>query len=73
MKQDEYICRCMSIDYQSIFLAAKRGIRDLDDLIDWTGAAKGCGTCINALNAKLEKAINSCNITDTQQNKFPFA
>ena len=76
MPEDAYICCCMGIKRADIFRAVDQGARDLDKLIEITGANEGCGTCINELYACLEQALSTYYARQEEssqaQQLFPF-
>jgi NAD(P)H-nitrite reductase large subunit len=54
-KNDEMICHCNEITYQTIIDAMKQGIHTVDDLIQFTNAGTACGYCIETLEEILEE------------------
>ena len=50
----------MGVSREDIFKAVERTgtARDLDRLVEITGASEGCGTCINELYACFQEALS---------------
>ena len=79
MLEDDYICSCMSVSRADIFKAVAQGAKNLDQLVELTGANEGCGTCTNELYACLNEALAACRTRQAHQKArlkgqkfFPF-
>lgn len=61
MEDNKKICRCRNISYLDIKNAIKSGARDIEDIIELTGAATCCGGCTSEVLTILESNLISNN------------
>lgn len=61
MEDNKKICRCRNISYLDIKNAIKSGARDIEDIIELTGAATCCGGCTSEVLTILESNLISKN------------
>ena len=54
MEDNKKICRCRNISYLDIKNAIKSGARDIEDIMELTGAATCCGGCTSEILSMLE-------------------
>lgn len=54
------ICRCRNVSYFDIRQAMKCGARDIEDIMEATGAATCCGGCTSEVLSILDSAC-TCN------------
>ena len=54
------ICRCRNVSYLDIKQAMTSGARDIEDIMEVTGAATCCGGCTSELLSLLD-SVCSCN------------
>ena len=54
------ICRCRNVSYLDIRQAMKAGARDIEDIMEATGAATCCGGCTSEVLSILN-SLCSCN------------
>ena len=59
----------MGVKRSDIFKAADQGVKNLDQLIEATGANEGCGTCINELYACLEQALSTRHAREEERSQ----
>lgn len=64
MEDNKKICRCRNISYLDIKNAIKSGARDIEDIIELTGAATCCGGCTSEVLSILgsKYSSNSVNV-----------
>ncbi|MFU7516508.1 (2Fe-2S)-binding protein [Clostridium sp. HCS.1] len=60
MAGERKICRCRNVSYLDIRQAMKSGARDIEDIMEATGAATCCGGCTSEILSILNSAC-SCN------------
>lgn len=61
MEDNKKICRCRNISYLDIKNVIKSGARDIEDIIELTGAATCCGGCTSEVLTILESNLISNN------------
>lgn len=61
MEDNKKICRCRNISYLDIKNAIKSGARDIEDIMELTGAATCCGGCTSEVLTILESNLISNN------------
>lgn len=62
MEDNKKICRCRNISYLDIKNAIKSGARDIEDIMELTGAATCCGGCTSEVLTILESHCTSNSI-----------
>ena len=60
MASGRKICRCRNVSYLDIREAMKLGARDIEDIMESTGAATCCGGCTSEVLSILD-SVCSCN------------
>lgn len=60
MVGERKICRCRNVNYLDIRHAMKNGARDIEDIMETTGAATCCGGCTSEILSILN-SVCSCN------------
>ena len=60
MAGERKICRCRNVSYLDIRQAMKVGARDIEDIMDATGAATCCGGCTSEVLSILN-SVCTCN------------
>ncbi len=60
MVAERKICRCRNISYLDIKHAMNNGARDIEDIMEATGAATCCGGCTSEILSILN-SVCSCN------------
>jgi nitrite reductase (NADH) large subunit len=53
-KDDEIICHCMEVTYQTILKAIHNGAKTVEEITFQTDAGLSCGTCIETIEEILE-------------------
>ena len=66
MAGDRKICRCRNVSYLDIRQAMKVGARDIEDIMESTGAATWCGGCTSEVISILE-SVCSCNTVSIKE------
>ncbi|WP_288222308.1 (2Fe-2S)-binding protein [uncultured Clostridium sp.] len=66
MDRDRKICRCRNVSYLDIRHAMKIGARDIEDIMESTGAATCCGGCTSEVISILE-SVCSCNTVSIKE------
>jgi len=60
------ICRCRNVSYLDIRHAMKAGARDIEDIMENTGAATCCGGCTSEVLSILE-SVCRCNSVSMEE------
>lgn len=60
MAGERKICRCRNVSYLDIRQAMKSGARDIEDIMEATGAATCCGGCTSEVLSILD-SVCTCN------------
>lgn len=60
MAGERKICRCRNVSYLEIKQAMKSGARDIEDIMELTGAATCCGGCTSEILSILD-SVCTCN------------
>ncbi|MDV4151503.1 (2Fe-2S)-binding protein [Clostridium sp. AL.422] len=60
MVGERKICRCRNVSYLDIRKAMKLGARDIEDIMEITGAATCCGGCTSEVLSILD-SVCTCN------------
>ena len=60
MAGERKICRCRNVSYLDIRQAMKLGARDIEDIMEATGAATCCGGCTSEVLSILD-SVCTCN------------
>ncbi|MGL5330128.1 MAG: (2Fe-2S)-binding protein [Peptostreptococcaceae bacterium] len=63
MAGDRIICRCKNVSYIDIRKAMIQGARTIDEIKEMTGAATGCGRCVNDIQAILDSVCGCHNVS----------
>lgn len=66
MDGERKICRCRNVSYLDIRQAMKVGARDIEDIMEITGAATCCGGCTSEVLSILD-SICTCNSVDIKE------
>ena len=66
MASERKICRCRNVSYLDIRQAMKEGARDIEDIMEITGAATCCGGCTSEVLSILD-SICTCNSVDIKE------
>lgn len=61
MNRSKEACHCKNVTYGMIEDAIKNGAQTLQEVIDATGASKGCGQCKDFLNCLIRDIKEEMN------------
>jgi len=63
MGKNRIICKCKNVDYLQIRRLMVDGVRNLEEVMERTGAGTGCGGCISEIEEILASVCGCHNVS----------